>query len=411
MIKDLFSTLLSFEFVFVLYLFAGRYKNDPIFNWVPVDITLLFLLLSILVGFWVLYKRRFFFRRKSLILSGLFIAFVSYAISSYFWTPSTVYATKKIGYLSVLTLWPFLACTIIIGYDVSRFRRFVFSLAGLSVWFVIESLAAFFASTSPGQQVAALGVSYLGLGRVIGPAAMVFIVYGTILGRNRISRVFALIVYGGYVVTLLLIGGRGPFLATVLPVLFLLYYGVNVQVFHGIIRVRKYIAPLLLFGIAGLGAAVSFGSTEIFSTIKRLALLFDTLGGSASIRLEMYGEAIDIWGQHPLFGAGIGGWPVLAGWGDQRMYPHNMILEVLSEFGILGFFLWSLPFIYALWVFSKMANNRSNPWAVLALMLLANSFIVSMVTGDITDNRVVFAFLGLLVSYDFTSVRNEKNKV
>jgi len=396
--KFVVSTIFSFETAFVLYLFAGRFKNDPRFEWVPIDLTVLFLLISVAAGVWVLYKRRFRFRRQALVLTGLFVLFIAYAMFSYFWTPSTVYATEKLGYLSILTLWPFLACALIIGNDVGRFQRFALVLAGLSVWFVIEALIAFSIATIPGQQIDALGSRYLGLGRVIGPAAMIFIVYGTMLARKRMSRTLALFMFGGYVLTLLLIGGRGPFLATVLPLLIPLCYGVDVHFLRGRVRVRRYIAPLFVIVIIGVAFAISFGSAEVFSTIKRLALLFDALGSSASVRLEMYGDAVDIWARHPLFGAGIGSWPVLAGWGDQRMYPHNMILEVLSEFGVVGFFLWAAPFLYAFWQFFRDSDPRHDPWAMLALMLLANALINAMVTGDLTDNRVVFAFLGFLTA-------------
>lgn len=403
--KFVVSTIFSFETAFVLYLFAGRFKNDPRFEWVPIDLTVFFLLISVAAGVWVLYKRRFRFRRQALVLTGLFVLFIAYATFSYFWTPSTVYATEKLGYLSILTLWPFLACALIIGNDISRFQRFGLVLAGLSVWFIIEALIAFSISTTPGQQVDALGIRYLGLGRVIGPAAIIFIVYGTMLARKGMSRALAPLMFGGYVLTLLLIGGRGPFLATVLPLLIPLYYGVDVHIFRGRVRVRRYIVPLFVLVITGVAFAISFGSAEVFSTIKRLARLFGALGSSASIRLEMYGDAVDIWAQHPLFGAGIGSWPVLAGWGDQRMYPHNMILEVLSEFGIVGFFLWAAPFLYAFWQFFRDSDPRHDPWAMLALMLLANALINAMVTGDLTDNRVVFAFLGFLVArWDSASV-------
>jgi O-antigen ligase len=395
---------------FVLYLFAGRYKNDPRFAWVPIDLTVLFLLISVAAGAWVLYKRRFRFRRQSLTLTGLFAAFIAYTMFSYFWTPSTVYATEKLGYLSVLTLWPFLACTLIIGYDVERFRRFALVLTGLSIWFVVETFIAFALSTTPGQQVNALGIKYLGLGRVIGPAAIILITYSTMIARRGLSRVLALFIFGVYIITLLLLGGRGPFLATVTPLLLLFYYGIEVRVFQGKVQVRRYLVPFLGLVIVGISFAVSFGSAEMFSTIKRLALLFGSLGDSANVRLQMYGDAIDIWAQHPVFGAGIGAWPVLAGWGDHRMYPHNMILEILSEFGFTGFLLWVAPFSYALWRFFQDSDPRHNPWALLALMLLTNAFVNAMVTGDLTDNRVLFAFLGFMTARTLSTKKKAQTK-
>ena len=41
---------ISFEGLFVLFLFARIYKSDPRFDWLPVDITALLFGLSILSG-------------------------------------------------------------------------------------------------------------------------------------------------------------------------------------------------------------------------------------------------------------------------------------------------------------------------------------------------------------------------
>ena len=395
-IKSVVSTIFSFEMVFVLYLFAGRFKNDPRFEWVPIDLTIFFLLTSVGAALWVLYKRRWRFRRQALTLAALFILFVSYTLLSFFWTPSILYATEKLGYFAILTLWPFLACTIIISDERPRIKRFALIIVGLSIWFVVESLIAFSLSDSPGQQIDALGGRYLGVGRVIGPAAMVLIVYSVFSTRAAV-RFASFTLFGLYIATLLLIGGRGPFIATIFPLTILIYYAVNVSLYEGDIRIRKYILPLLIFIILGIVFLLSYGSERTFSTARRMSGLLGNPDASTSIRLVMYGQALDVWAQRPLFGAGIGAWPVMAGWGDQRMYPHNIVLEVLSEFGFVGLVLLVTPFIYALWHFIHNQVAKHDTLDVLVLLLVGNALINAMFTGDLTDNRILFAFLGLLI--------------
>lgn len=397
-IKYLIQSVFSFECLFVLFLFAGKYKNDPRLEWVPIDLTLLFLILSVGSGVFVLHKRGGMFRAPSLRLTGLFSIFLAYAVLSYLWTPSQAYAFEKTGYLAVLTFWPFLACTIIIGYRIERFKRFAVILTVLSLWFCIETFLAFLSSTVTGQQVRALGVSYLAIGRVIGPAALVLLVYGTVITQRTAVQVAAILIFVGAIVSLLLLGGRGPFLATAIPSLLPIYYGVDLRLPDGKIFLQKHVLVIASISTIGFLAVYPFVQTEIFSTIKRFSILLDTLGQSATKRLQMYGKAISIWMENPLLGTGIGGWPVLAGWGDKKMYPHNMILEVLSEFGVVGFVIFMSTFAYALWYFFSGQHIGKNPWKLIILMLFSSKVIISMTSGDLSQNRALFAFLGFLVA-------------
>jgi O-antigen ligase len=397
-IKNIIYSVFSFESVFVLFLFAGKYKNDPRFDWVPVDLTALFLLVSVVGGAWVFHKRGGTLRRPVLRLTGLFGLFLAYVALSYWWTPSNVYAFEKVGYLTILTFWPFLACAVIIGYRTERFQRFVVVLTILSVWFSLEAILAFVSSTIRGQQIEALGITYLGLGRVIGPAAIVLLVYGTAVETRKWLRFLSVLLLGGFMIVLLLLGGRGPLLAAVLPVGLLFYYGLELNLYRATVRVRRYVWPILLLVVAGGIAAVTFGSSEVLTTIKRFIILFESLGDSAEVRIRMYWDALRIWAENPVFGGGVGSWPVLAGFGDRKMYPHNMILEVLAEFGIFGLCLFAMPFVYAFRYLHRTADLEQDPWALLGLMLFANALINSMFTGDLPLNRYVFAFLGFLVA-------------
>ena len=62
-ILDVFYTIFSFETFFVLFLFAGRYKNDPIFHWIPVDITALLFGLTIIWGLLILSQNHMLVRK------------------------------------------------------------------------------------------------------------------------------------------------------------------------------------------------------------------------------------------------------------------------------------------------------------------------------------------------------------
>ena len=397
MLRKLPHVVFSFEMVFVLYLFAGRYKTDPRFDWVPIDLTLFFLLFSVAVGAWVLLRRQLRFRRSALVLTGCMTLFLGYCLASYYWTPSEGYAKEKLLYLGILTFWPFLACTFIISRDFERLKRFAAALVLFSVWVAVESIQGYTKVAVAGQQVSALSGNYLGLGRVIGPAALVLLMYGIAIGRQRRRQWGALLTVAGYAFILLILGGRGPLLATCLPALVPLLYGLRFRK-GGRVAVARYAKPLAVSLAVGGLATIYFASTMVFSTLKRMSGLFSgSFGASITIRLDMYRQALQIWSEHLFLGAGIGGWPVLAGNGDVKMYPHNMILEVLAELGLVGLSLLCLLVGTAFWRFWKNHDLRRAPWAMLIFLLFLNAFLNAMVTGDLTDNRIVFAFLGLFV--------------
>jgi hypothetical protein len=408
--KRAITAIFSFEFVFVLFLFAGRYKNDPMFDWVPVDLTLLFLVVSFVCAIWVFIRRRLFIRRQALRLYGVVLLLFGYITVSYFWTPSTVYSIEKIAYILILTQWPFMAALFIVGYDGRRVKRFMGILVIISVWFIIETIIAFQSSEIVGQQISTLGTKYLGIGRVIGPAAIFLAMYGVAIGQSTLWRGAALFTFGVSMVTLLLLGGRGPFLATVVPLLFPLYFGFRLNILSGRIQIKRYVYILLILIVFGFLSVISLGNIEVLTTVKRLVGMASGLGGSASIRLEMYSESISIWMSNPVFGGGVGSWPLLTGRGDYKMYPHNMILEVLSEYGFVGFLLFVCPFAYSFNLVLQKYKLGDHPWMLTIILIFSNTFINAMLSGDIPDNRIVFVFLGLLLARteNFHSLRNSR---
>jgi O-antigen ligase len=90
-----------------------------------------------------------------------------------------------------------------------------------------------------------------------------------------------------------------------------------------------------------------------------------------------------------LLGWGIGGWSMYYYSEDNRVYPHNLVLEVLVEEGLLGF----ITLAYLLMTVSK--TLRSNLEIVeehcpYLLPLWIYLVLITMFSGDIDDNRFVW---------------------
>ena len=388
------STLFSFEALFVLYLFAGRYKGDPRFRWVPVDLTALFFGLSVMAGMYVLARRGFKVRRKAFVLVLLALAFVGYVLLSLTWTPGRSYAQQKALYIATLTLWPLIACAILIVRDRHRLRRFLVLTLLFSMWVAIESTLAYFRSTGEHLSVFALGGSYLGSGRTVGLGVLIALAYRLFFAHSRFQKVAATALTGYYGFVLLILGGRGPFLAALLGASVPLLVGIRVSI-SGKVFLRRYTILLIALGIVLVITAISMLERGM-ATVTLRRLLESSREGSTAVRLRLFAEAIDLWSEASLFGHGIGAFPILAGFGDIRSYPHNLILEILAELGLGGLFLFSAIVIYALRALGPLSIIRRDPLRILLLMLFANVFFNAMVSGDIPDNRIVFAVLGLM---------------
>src|SRR5207248_2981789 len=117
-----------------------------------------------------------------------------------------------------------------------------------------------------------------------------------------------------------------------------------------------------------LSAGQIFGNRPSL-TVERLdVLLSPTRGFSAQTRITLAQNSIRIWETRPLFGAGLGGFPVLAGLGDTREYPHDLVLELLAETGLIGLLLFALLLAAALRSLRPLRTLRAD---ALRMTLLA----------------------------------------
>jgi O-antigen ligase len=156
-----------------------------------------------------------------------------------------------------------------------------------------------------------------------------------------------------------------------------------------------------------LMAGVVIWLREYFATtLMRLELLQIERGEVG--RLERFRVAWDVISRFPemLMGLGIGGFSVAyAGFDDYRGdYPHNVFLEVGSELGAIGvgalaaMVLWS--FVRAQSNMRRAASIDEGYTANALLALLAFSLVNASISGDVNDNRFLFAVMGTVSAYE-----------
>ncbi len=122
-------------------------------------------------------------------------------------------------------------------------------------------------------------------------------------------------------------------------------------------------------------------------------LTSDTIEGSLN---RNYDRAFDIIKEKPLFGEGLGGYPDES-YGKNR-YPHNIILEILSEAGFLGLLLCFLVvynYLKRIKILNYVTANNSK------YFLLFTAFAIrTMVSEDLGANIVFFSLIFAMVYYN-----------
>lgn len=394
-IVNFFRNLFCFELVFVLFLFAGLFKGDLRFAWIPVDLTALFFGLSVLSGMVIIINRRMIFNRRALILCMLYLAFASYALLTILWTPGWIYSTQKVLYIWTLVLWAVAAPALIISANPNKIKRLGTIFILLSIIISFEAISQYIQAGQPGF-IKVFGSNYLGLGRIAGLALIFSYAYLLFWARSLPAKLLAAALAGLFLCVLLIGGARGPFIAAVLSALIPILFAVHISLKRQVIKIERFTVPIIIITITVIALLVFFYQTgQMTQTMYRLQVLTNEgMGDSAQARIQHYAHAIDYWKQAPLLGNGIGSWPIINGNIDMRGYPHNLILEILVELGLAGLVLFSILILYALVILKPIPGYKQSI-NILLLMLIIYMFLNSMVSGDIPDNRLLFACIGL----------------
>jgi O-antigen ligase len=407
------GAIVSFESVFVLFIFSGQYKADPRFEWLPMDATILFGLINVSQAILLCCDRRFRFNRigMPIVLAG--VLFACYSLMSTTWCEGVRYATYKSAYIATINMWCLFAGAMVISASAQRLVRFLSVLVVFSSWIAAECLLYYVSQARFGHvmQIDAMANegAYIGLGRVVMTGALVCAIVWLFAGRREwglwksrnIS--FAALVFLS--ISGAMIGARGPMAAAVLTLIFLGMKYSEPTVRNAFSKnVGRLIAVSIVGSIAIYLYKLKTGNLPLlvlrFLAFDSNSEYYDTSGQSL-MRLELFSEAVRGWLERPLFGHGIGGFPLIWGSNDERLFPHNLVLELLCELGLVGLVLFALIPIAAIRL--NRLGWRQTPvfYKAIAIGLPAYAFANTMTSGDLPDNRFLFLALGLLAFRDF----------
>lgn len=303
--------------------------------------------------------------------------------------PETPYGRDKALRFITLTNLALVAPLVCLNHQ-DRLRRFL--LVNIALGLLMLPLGHV-----SSEGLIAFGSTHIATGRALG-FGVLGSVYLYLRRPSLAGRLFWLAVGAALLAGLLLSGSRGSFVALVVAV-----------VVAGVLALvarrgrRRILAVAAAAGTMALGVTL-FAPTAAETMNRRLTTtVADPLTLTARTRLERATAAVDAFVANPVFGVGIGGFDVIfanadTGRGD---YPHNVFLELAAELGLLGLAAFLLLLFRSLrrplvaLLHPERAAGTSPTLSLFILALTCYALVNALFSGDLNDNRLLFAVLGM----------------
>ena len=174
------------------------------------------------------------------------------------------------------------------------------------------------------------------------------------------------------------LGARGAALFFILVLIFAL--------FKARMRGRYFI-------LASIGLAAVY-TTTVDSLLKyRFESALSGNDNSLSARFTFYKDAIDNFLSTPFVGIGFGSFGATLYGQDIRMYPHNVLLEILVELGALG------VFFFGNFCAKAVARVKESPFRWMLLFMTLDL----MKSSTFVEPKYLWMFLGISLLADNSS--------
>jgi O-antigen ligase len=393
-----FYHLLSFEALFTLYFYSNQVKLllPPL----PVDETVVLAALSMPIGLAIILREGIYLRGLTIVAAGLLL--FTWAALSWGWSPSRSLASRTLAFLFTFNLWCLVSGALIIAPSRERAARFLalsLILAALLAGYGLYVYATYGTFRFYGG-FGAIKRIYLSWGYAATNGAIIafaLLIFSRAFSLRQLVAAALFILCSAF----LLVGsGRGPFLAVVAACLVALAAGLP-RVGRRRIEIPKWQLMALVALIAGAGYVIYLAGTgTTFHTFNRFAKLFEEMHNPDVVlganRFDYYAAAIQFWLRAPIVGNGIASYSLLfSGTEIFGTQPHNIVLEMLSDLGLVGLALLLLLLWSGLRQVS-LARLRDDGLLLCVLLLVTGRLLAAMISIEISGQQALFLFLGML---------------
>ena len=211
-----------------------------------------------------------------------------------------------------------------------------------------------------------------------------------------------------FLYTALFTGARGPVVSLIGS--YILYGILDFTLKHKISTCIKYLA-IICFVIFAVVMARDIILESNFG--YRLSIIINGLttgsfGTSGGERIYQFNLALNLIKNNFFTGVGIGTYSYYANGTFERLYPHNIFLEVGAEMGMFAVIVFVLLLIYVEVKLIKLISAGKGKVISRIIFILFNmSFIEAQFSGNLLDNKLLFLFMGAAFALDNYLLRGQ----
>ena len=218
----------------------------------------------------------------------------------------------------------------------------------------------------------------------IGLIILFFIKQSSLNKKNILLMLF-------FLVLSLAAGSRGPVFS--LAITFAVYFFLNFQ---------KVFLRVLFFSFLIVSIAFFSGINTSILGIGKTERLVTKDNRSKNARMVFASRSFDLMSHYPL-GVGLGNWQVYANKIKpthllKHQYPHNLVLEIFVELGIISGILFLILLLKILFYnYKKMYSNKNNEHSFYPLLFYLQFYLIinSFFSGSLNDSRLLFVVMAM----------------
>ena len=395
--RTLLSDVFSFEMVYLAFFFSNQF--ELILPKLPVDLTVLFFGLTLVLGVVVVAREGIYL--PGLLLVAALLPWLAWVNLSAMWTPSRTLVWEYLKIVDTVNLWCLIASAMIVAHKRERMLRFLKLMIGFSVLIALLGIHIYiiygsfkFAGWENGPRV------YNSWGRAAANGAVILIVLALRARLLSIQQIFTGSLLVACVVFILISSSRSAMLSVATPCALYLFVAFAPVGRAGLnMKLGALLLPLALI-VAGAILVTVINSGHRVDSVARMGKVLDQADDPDMLtgpnRFAYYAFAVKLIAQAPFIGHGVRSFSLLYSHNEiSGTQPHNIFLEVLSDTGFVGLALF-LFFIYVAIRPLTLQRLRADPMLLAVAMLFVSRFTAVQFGEDISGQPEIFVFFGLL---------------
>lgn len=382
-----------------IFMYAGLFKGDVYFEWVPFDFTLIISLIVIMLMLISLVKYNLNVPKTTFKIIGVYLLF----LIPIFWTELSDYAIRKIAFMFTITFLAMVSPIILIK-NTSDLNKLFNALLVITVILCIDSAINYIKNPNI-FTLEAFSADYISLGRICGVS--VLWLFCILMHEKRFKQRLLLLALIAFILAITVgAGGRGPVVSLMICIFIISAFNIIIKknyIFIGLICVFVSLVLTFSLSIAPRGSSwrimqIAKGRVDIMHTGRPEMFLISI----NDIIVNPLGTG---WGGYERVSTGFLGTPQSDFTTATRYYPHNLILEAFVEGGwLVGIAIIFLLGISIYWMGKLFFTNYILETQAL-FIILVYLLIGAMFSGDWNDNRDLFAIVALSLFFGKEHVR------